>query len=288
MSNRDNLHRFLFNTAGVRGELVQLDASYRAVLHERNYPSPVAHQLGEALAAVSLLSATIKYQGSLILQTQAQGPLHTLVAQATHGGSIRGLARWRKAPTPEHGALYGDGRLVITLEPEQGEPYQGIVSLQNQSLSESLETYFDQSEQLATRLWLAASDETAVGLMLQILPGSDQETSHWESIQTLAQTVTREELLKLEAETLLYRLFNEEGVRMLDSSPIAFRCQCNLDRIANALRTFERAELEEILRDEGEISVDCEFCNRHYAFDRVDLEALLSDKVAADPPQQTQ
>jgi molecular chaperone Hsp33 len=122
--------------------------------------------------------------------------------------------------------------------------------------------------------------------MLQILPGSDQETSHWESISTLAQTVTREELLTLDAKTLLYRLFNEEGVRMLDSSPIAFRCQCNLGRIANALRTFERAELEEILQQEGQISVDCEFCNKHYAFDRVDLEALLSDRVAADAPQQ--
>lgn len=289
MSNRDNLHRFLFSAGGVRGELVQLDASYRAVLQGRNYPEPVAHQLGQALAAVSLLSATIKYQGSLILQTQAQGPLHTLVTQATHGGSIRGLARWQDNRTlSEQTALYGQGRLVITLEPEQGEPYQGIVALRNQSLSDSLETYFEHSEQLATRLWLAANDETAVGLMLQILPGSDQETAHWESIQALAQTVTPQELLSLDAETLLYRLFNEEGVRMLDSSPIAFRCQCNEERIANALRTFERAELEEILREEGQISVDCEFCNKHYAFDRVDLEALLSEKVTADPPQQTQ
>jgi molecular chaperone Hsp33 len=289
MNNRDNLHRFLFNAGGVRGELIQLDASYRAVLHERNYPQPIAQQLGEALAAVSLLSATIKYQGSLILQTQAQGPLHTLVAQATHGGSIRGLARWHQESTATaKDALFGDGRLVITLEPDQGEPYQGIVSLRNQSLSESLETYFEQSEQLNTRLWLAANSQTAVGLMLQILPGSDQETSHWKSILTLAQTVTREELLNLDAETLLYRLFNEEGVRMLDSSPISFRCQCNQERIANALRTFERAELEEILREEGQISVDCEFCNRHYAFDRVDLEAMLSDKVPADTPQQTQ
>jgi molecular chaperone Hsp33 len=289
MSNRDNLHRFLFNTRGVRGELVQLDASYRAVIRERNYPDAIACQLGEALAAVSLLSATIKYQGSLILQTQAQGPLHTLVAQATHGRSIRGLARWHGSLSAAQGqALYGEGRLVITLEPEQGEPYQGIVALQSQSLSASLETYFEQSEQLSTRLWLAANQETAVGLLLQILPGSDQENAHWESIRTLAQTVTREELLSLDAETLLYRLFSEEGVRMLDSSPVAFRCQCSQERIANALRTFERSELEEILREEGQISVDCEFCNKHYAFDRVDLEALLSDKVTATPPQQTQ
>ena len=289
MNNRDNLHRFIFSAGGVRGELIQLDASYRAVLHERNYPEPVAQQLGEALAAVSLLSATIKYQGSLILQTQAQGPLHTLVAQATHAGSIRGLARWREASTLSAGeSLFGEGRLVITLEPEKGEPYQGIVSLSNQSLSESLEAYFEHSEQLSTRLWLAADNQTAVGLMLQILPGSDQESAHWESILSLAQTVTRQELLTLDAETLLYRLFHEEGVRMLDSSPVAFRCQCNQERIANALRTFERAELDEILREEGVISVDCEFCNKHYAFDRVDLEALLSDKVPADPPQQTQ
>jgi molecular chaperone Hsp33 len=289
MTNRDNLHRFIFDTAGVRGELVQLDASYRAVLHERHYPAPIAEQLGESLAAITLLSATIKYEGSLILQTQCQGPLHTLVAQATHTGAIRGLARWRPDATITRGKpLYGEGRLVITLEPDRGEPYQGIVTLQSEHLADSLETYFEQSEQLSTKLWLAANGETAAGLMLQILPGVDPDISPWEPLQLLADTVTRDELLSQDAQTLLYRLFHEAGVRLLDASPIAFRCQCSEERIANALRTLERSELEAILRDQGEIAVDCEFCNKHYAFDSIDLEALLSNKVSKAPPAQSQ
>jgi molecular chaperone Hsp33 len=289
MTNRDSLHRFIFSTGGVRGELVQLNASYMAVLRERNYPQLVAEQMGESLAAVSLLSATIKYEGSLILQIQSEGPVHTLVAQATHAGTIRGLTRWDQDHClTSEGPRFGAGRLVITLEPERGEPYQGIVGLQSERLSDSLETYFEQSEQLNTRLWLAANGETAVGLMLQVLPEADLELSSWQPLNLLGDTVTREELLTLDAETLLYRLFHEEGVRLLDSSPIAFRCHCNEERIARALRIFDRAELDEILRDEGEITVDCEFCNRHYAFDSVDLEALLSDQVSVAPPQQSQ
>ncbi len=289
MTNRDNLHRFVFASGGVRGELVQLDASYRAVVQDRDYPLPVSEQLGESLAAVSLLSATIKYRGSLILQIQSEGPLHTLVAQATHGGTVRGLCRWDRDGTIDPGKpLIGAGRLVITLEPEKGEPYQGIVGLQSERLADSLETYFEQSEQLATRLWLGASEETAVGLMLQVLPGEDHDPADWEQLCLLADTLSHDELLTLDAETLLYRLFHEHGVRLIDSSPVAFRCHCSEERIAHALRIFERSELEEILNEQGRIAVDCEFCNRHYAFDSVDLEALLSDKVAAAPPAQSQ
>lgn len=285
MINRDNLHRFIFTEGGVRGELVQLDASFRAVIHEREYPLPVTEQLGEALAAASLLSATIKYQGSLILQIQSQGPLQTLVAQSTHEGTIRGLARWRRdAAIDPNTALYGDGRLVITLEPDKGEPYQGIVALQRCGLSASLETYFEQSEQLPTRLWLAANDHTAVGLLLQVLPEERLAESHWERLTLLADTLTREELLTLDAETLLYRLFHEVGVRLLESTPVAFRCRCSQEKIAYALRTIEREELDDILLEQGGISVDCEFCNRHYHFDKVDLEALLSVSPISQPP----
>lgn len=285
MNNRDNLHRFIFTEGGVRGELVQLDASFRAVIHERAYPQPVSEQLGEALAAASLLSATIKYQGSLILQIQSQGPLKTLVAQSTHEGTIRGLARWRRDTAIDPAtALYGDGRLVITLEPDKGEPYQGIVALQRSGLSASLETYFEQSEQLHTRLWLAANGHTAVGLLLQVLPEERLEESHWERLTLLADTLTREELLTLDAQTLLYRLFHEVGVRLLESTPVAFRCRCSQEKIAYALRTIEREELDDILHEQGGINVDCEFCNRHYHFDKVDLEALLSVSPISQPP----
>jgi molecular chaperone Hsp33 len=285
MTNRDSLHRFIFEDEGVRGELVQLDASYRATLKDRGYPPQVAEQLGECLAATSLLSATIKYQGSLILQAQSSGQLQALVAQATHDGTLRGLARWRPDLSADSSNnLFGEGRLVITLQPEKGEPYQGIVSLQSEKLSDSLEAYFEQSEQLRTRIWLAADQQTAVGLLLQVLPSKPFDIDVWERLSLLADTVTIEELLTLDAETLLYRLFHEMGVRLLDSSPLAFRCRCSPEKIALALRAIEREELDEILHAQGRVTVDCEFCNRHYHFDKVDLEALLSASVTSPPP----
>ena len=289
MTNRDNLHRFIFEEEGVRGELVQLDASYRAIIKDRGYPAQVAALLGESLAATSLLSATIKYEGSLILQVQSSGPVQALVAQATHDGTLRGLARWRgDLDQAEEIRLIGDGRLVITLEPETGEPYQGIVSLQNEKVADSLEAYFDQSEQLRTRLWLAADQQTAVGLLLQVIPAKPFDADVWERLTLLADTVTNEELLSLDAETLLYRLFHEVGVRLLDSSPLAFRCRCSPEKVALALRAIERDELDDILHEQGRITVDCEFCNKHYHFDKVDLEALLSASVASPPPMQQQ
>jgi len=289
MTHRDNLHRFIFENEGVRGELVQLDASYRAIIQDRDYPPRIAEQLGECLAATSLLSATIKYQGSLILQVQSSGSLRALVAQATHDGTLRGLARWHPDLSADSDdRLLCDGRLVITLEPEKGEPYQGIVSLQSEHLADALQAYFELSEQLGTRIWLAADQQTAVGLLLQVLPEKPFDADVWERLALLADTVTREELLTLDAETLLYRLFHEAGVRLLDSNPLAFRCRCSPEKIALALRAIQREELDEILNEQGRITVNCEFCNRHYHFDKVDLEALLSASVTSPPPLQQQ
>ena len=290
MSDGDGLYRFVFENAGVRGELVHLDASWQAMLKGRDYPDPVRDQFGQAMAAAALLSGTIKFEGSLILQAQGPGPLTTLVAQATNERSLRGLARWNDevpadAPLPD---VFGDGRVVITVSPDKGERYQGIVPLKGDKLEDALGVYFEQSEQLQTRLWLAADGGRAAGLLIQVLPSESGHEEDWNRIGTLAETVTRQELLQLPADQLLYRLFNEEQVRLFDPEPLSFRCGCSQERISDSLRALGRSELEDILSEQGVIEVDCEFCNRHYRFDPVDVEQLLSTGPQHNAPATTQ
>ncbi|QBQ55106.1 Hsp33 family molecular chaperone HslO [Nitrosococcus wardiae] len=280
MIDRDNLHRFLFEEIGIRGELVQLDASWQAVLTCHDYPSAVQFQLGQALAATVLLSATIKFKGSLILQAQSEGPLQTLVAQATHHRTVRGLARWNgEVPRGSLSEMYGPGRLVLTIQTEGTDPYQGIVSLEGTNLAEALQTYFSYSEQLQTRLWLVADEQRAVGLFLQELPSQPGHETDWERITLLANTVTAREMLSLPSTELLYRLFNGEQLRLFEPEPISFRCGCSRERIENTLVALGREEMEAILEEEGTVEVDCEFCNRHYSFDRVDVEQLFAEQV---------
>lgn len=285
MTDNDRLYRFLFDGTSVRGELVYLDAAWRAVLDIHDYPAPVRRQLGEALAAVQLLASTLKLEGSLILQVQGDGPLHTLVAQATHGHTVRGLARWEGAvPDGNLHQVYGHGRLVLTMEPTRGERYQGIVALEGSDLADALGRYFGASEQLPTRLWLAAGTGRAAGLMLQRLPSPTGAEEDWTRIGLLASTLTPSELTDLPARELLYRLFNEEQVRLFDPDPVAFRCTCSMGRVEDTLRALGRAEVEDILAEQGAIEVDCEFCNRQYRLDPVDAHRLFSEAVPHGVP----
>ncbi|WP_026611800.1 Hsp33 family molecular chaperone HslO [Methylocaldum szegediense] len=284
MSDFDSFQRFLFEDLGIRGELVRLDSSWQAVLERHSYPPAVSSQLGQALAAVLLLSATIKFRGSLILQAQARGPLHTLVAQATHQKTIRGLAQWNGEVTGETlSDIYGPGHLVLTVRNDDSEPYQGIVALEGDDLAGAIQTYFSRSEQLATRLWLTADEQRAAGLLIQELPTQARDRDDWARVEFLADTITPAELLHLPGQELLYRLFNEERVRLFDSEPVAFRCGCSRERIESVLLAMGNQEVESILEKEDSVEVFCEFCNRRYLFDRVDIGGLFADQIKLPP-----
>jgi molecular chaperone Hsp33 len=277
MIKQDFLHRFLFEGLGIRGEWVKLETSWQTAKQYQQGLPHVQQQLGQALAAVVMLSATVKFKGSLILQAQGDGAFKTLIAQTTHDKKIRGLIKSKEpVPTGSLQAMFGCGRLVLTIEPDNAEPYQGIVSLEGDNLATALETYFGHSEQLKTRLWLFANETYAAGLLLQELPVQNEHKTDWERIEILANTVTEQELLELDCETLLYRLFNEEKVRLLDAEPVEFKCVCSRYRIERTLRALGKAELDDILHEQGSIEVNCEFCNAHYHFDKVDVEILLS------------
>jgi len=279
MIEQDCLRRFLFTELGVRGEWVKLTDSWQAARQHQQGSEIVQQQLGQALVAVVMLSATIKFKGSMILQAQGDGQLKTLVAQATHDRKIRGLVRGNvDTPAATLMELFGAGRLVLTIEQQQTDPYQGIVPLEGENLAAALETYFSQSEQLKTRLWLFANQDQAVGLLLQELPAQQHYQADWERIEILANTITERELMELDSEQLLHRLFHEEQVRLYDAEPVTFQCACSRPRIERTLRAMGRDELHSIFQERDTIEVGCEFCGAHYVFDQIDIETLLANE----------
>lgn len=289
MKELDMLHRFLLERTRVRGEWVHLDAAWQALLQRHQYPRVVRDRLGEAYAAVALMAATLKFDGSLILQITGSGPLHMLVVQATGGRTLRGLARYRgEVPDGDLQDIFGsDGRLVITLDPGSGrERYQGVVALEGDSVAGSLDLYFERSEQLPTRVWLASDDASTAGLLLQGLPGPDgaptpPDSEDWVRATLLGNTVSARELLELPARDLLLRLFHEERVRLLKGHAMRFACGCSRDKVEDMLSGLGVDEVRAALAQEGEVSVTCEFCNAHYQLDTVDVEGLF----AAPRPQ---
>lgn len=283
MSGDDALRRFMFEEFAVRGEVVRLAHSWRDVLEREAYPPAVRDLLGEAMAATVLLASMLKFDGVLTLQIQGKGDVHLLVAQCGSDLAVRGLAKWKgEDPRGTLAELTGGGRLAITIERRKDkERYQGIVLADTDSLAACLEAYFARSEQLPTRIWLAADGTGAAGLLLQQLPASagapETDADGWRRAGMLAGTVTAQELLALDSQDLLRRLFHEEDVRVADERAVVFRCSCNRQRVESALRLLGRAELDSLLATEGQIEVRCEFCNKAYGLDTVDVERLLAD-----------
>lgn len=278
MTQDDKVFRFLFEDLGIRGEIVRLRASAKTVFDNQTYPNHIASQLGQSLAAATLLAGTIKLDGSLILQTQSDGPLHTLVAQATDEGTIRGLARWRDdVPIGNLNEMCGDGRLIFTIDAQGSERYQGIVELAGDNLAMAIDEYFKRSEQLRTKIWLMSDAQYAAGLMLQHLPSSTASDDDWHRLELIMQTVQPEELYTLPVEDLLYRLFNEDRVRLYKPKNISFNCNCSRERIETTLRALGREDIDELIEEKGKISVDCEFCSKNYQFDEIDAASLFED-----------
>ncbi len=293
MPEKDTLHRFLIEDTAVRGEWVHLDATFRALRANADYPPPVLRLLGQALAATALLTATLKFEGSLTLQISGGHPVTLLVMQARANGSLRGLAHWdSEAELPEQGDLFGpDAQLVMTLDPGQGrERYQGIVPLESGDLAKALEGYFRQSEQLPTRLWLACDGQAAAGLLLQEMPrredsAAPRDEDAWRRLEALTDTLDERELLDLPVETLLRRLYHEEGVRLLEAEPVRFQCDCSAERVEAMIRGLGAEEARDIVRREGGIEVHCEFCNARYHYDAIDVDTLFREPASVTHPK---
>jgi molecular chaperone Hsp33 len=282
MNNQDTLQRFLFENAAIRGELVHLHESVQTIIHQHDYPQALKHLLSEALVIASLLTATIKFKGRLTIQFQGKGKIRLLIVQSNHDLQLRGLVQWDgEVNEAEVMQELKNGTLAIIMDPDNNVAgrYQGIVAFEGNSLAQSIEAYFKYSEQLPTRLWVAVGENQAAGLLLQVLPEEQPEkhAEDWQRIIYLTETIKPEELLNLENETLLYRLFSEEEVRVFNPAPVSFRCNCSVHRGENAILLLGRAEAEEELRAKQQIVVTCEFCNNEYIFGREDVEAIFKN-----------
>lgn len=276
-SNVNMFQRFLFENLPIRGERVKLTSAWQEILKRREYPAIVQQYLGELVATTALLSATIKIEGRLTVQIEATGALQMLVVQITHDGGFRATATYRD-DLPEHATfkeLTEGGRVVITVEnANSNNSYQGVIPLIDESIAAAIERYFETSEQLRTALFLRNTDKELGGLLLQRIPGEMEDEDAFNRICHLAGTVTAEELNDLDTQTLLYRLYSEDDVRLFDAEPLHFYCQCSRERSESMLKQLSKEEVDEILAEDGHLSVTCEFCGKTYDFTADDMQAI--------------
>jgi molecular chaperone Hsp33 len=279
MTEHDTLQRFLFTHANIRGE-IHLNDTYKAVADRHPYPLATQKLLGEALAAAALLSATIKYEGTLLLQIKNAGAVTLLIAQSDDEYHLRGLAQWREGAlfTDAERVLFSAGQLALTITPKEGARYQSVVELANKNIAAALEKYFRESEQLPSFLFLCADEKSVAGMLLQLMPddGAPNHYSSWEHIVHLARTISAEELLQLDNQTVLKRLFHEETIQLFVAEPVSFQCTCTLERMERALLLMDYQELQQLLLAEKEVIVACEFCNNHYAFDAASIRRIFA------------
>lgn len=289
MSDTDKVQRLTFDQMDVRGVVSGLDAAYQDVLSRADYPLFLQKVLGEMLAAVVLLSSNLKIEGRVSLQAIGEGDVRILMAESTHNHQVRGIARLADdaalVEMSRFDQLLEKGRMAITIDPENGKRYQGVVPLEGESVAQCIQKYFDQSEQLPTFLKLAADGERASGLLLQVLPAAGSGQDDWQHLATLAETLTDQELIELDNETLLHRLFHQEQVRLFDPEEISFKCECSRQRSASALQMMTEAELLDLVEEQGgKIETTCQFCNQIYSFDSADIQALFKNNGQLNEP----
>ncbi|MDG1164083.1 MAG: Hsp33 family molecular chaperone HslO [Porticoccaceae bacterium] len=281
MTDHDTLQKFLFDGTDIRGEISSLVSSYQAIIAQQKYPESVAALFGEFLVAASLLSATLKYPGIITIQATGAGPLKTIMAECTQGDKLRGIVRGdldAAANAQNLQGFLGSATLAITIEPEGGERYQGIVPLDADHLSECLEHYFDQSEQLPTQIKLCANQQVASGVLIQQMPSSEDHEkidADWQHISALLDTLKTEEQLNLPHSEQLYRLFHEDGVRLFEPQHLNFFCSCSRQRTERALVSLGAPEVLDIVEEQGSVLITCEFCDEQYQFNEQQVKEMF-------------
>lgn len=283
----DALTRFVFEYAPVRGGIVQLDEAWKTIQSHADYPPPLKKVLGELLAAAALLTSNIKFEGSLVLQLHGEGPVRLIVVEVTSGHTLRATAKWTgDVPEGSLSSMLGHGRFVMTLDQSKAgkQNYQGIVPLEGETTAEVLAHYMQSSEQLDTRIHLAASEERVAGMLLQRMPDQQgMDTDAWNRAAILADTLTRDELLRLSPNDVLLRLFHEETLRQFEQEPLAFACSCSREKVGDMLHSLGKEEIDSILAEQGQIEINCEFCGREYRFDAVEAAQLFTGSRGIEP-----
>lgn len=290
----DTLQKFMIQQAPIRGEFIEISDTWQQVLARRSYPQAVQRILGEMMSAGALLSANLKFHGTIVMQIHGDGPVSLLVVECDDHLHMRATAKLAEdAIIPDDATLTdlvnvtGNGRFAITLDPKDKvpgqQPYQGIVSLDGDSVATVIENYMLRSEQLDTKLWLAADDQLSRGLLLQKLPTeggkatTDEDMEAWTRLSMLGDTLRRDELLSTDINTLMTRLFWEENVVVFDPIHPEFQCSCSREKVGDMLRMLGQEEVEDALAEQGKLAINCDFCGKHYEFDAIDCAHLFLD-----------
>ena len=284
INHADIRTRFIFDDMPVRGLHVRLENVWKHIVGQKHYPAAIRRALGELLAAGTLLSGNLKTDGTLIVQVQGQGRLKMLVVEATSDQTVRATARWDETAEINDDEsltdlLGSNSVFVLTLQPKDAEPWQGVVPLEGGSIAQMLINYTKRSEQLDTQIVLASSDDACGGLLVQRLPETEPDAASWEHVGTLVQTLTPEELTGLDAQHVLYRLFHETPPRVFDPESIEFACTCSRGKVSDMLLMLGGEEVGGVVAEQGSIQIDCDFCHTKYVFDETDVNALFGADV---------
>lgn len=279
MKEPDTLQRFIFENANIRGEIVHLEKTYQTIMSQRDYPPMVKNLLGEALVSCLLLASSIKFVGSLNLQFQGDSRLPLLLVQCDNDLNVRAFAQFKEnLEIIDYANAFLQGKMVLTINQyNQTQSYQSMVPIQATSMSENLMVYFAQSEQVPTRVWLAVNEQMAAGMLLQLMPGQDslQKEQFWEYAVQLGQTVSENELLTLDNQTLLYRLYNETEIRIFEPRTTRFLCRCNQEKMKQVITILGEKESQELITEQGEVAITCDFCSQKYTFDSIDVAMIF-------------
>ena len=276
--------RFIFDDMPIRGMHIRLEKVWHHIVKQKHYPVAIRRALGELLAAGALLSANLKNEGALIVQVQGQGRLKMLVVEATSENTVRATARWDETAEIRDDEslteLLGENSVfVLTHQPKDADPWQGVVPLEGDSIAQMLVNYMKRSEQLDTYITLAANDQAAGALLLQRLPEEELDDAAWEHVTTLAQTLTPQELTGLDAHHALYRLYHETPPRVFEPETIEFACTCSRGKVSDMLLMLGGQEVGGVVAEQGSIQIDCDFCHTKYVFDETDVNALFGAEV---------
>ena len=286
--SEDRVRRFVFERYPIRGHSVRMSRAWLSLREHQDYPPAVQQLVGEAVSAAVLLAATLKFDGTLTLQMQGKGLVNLLVAQCTHDFKVRGMARHDPVgDAAGFRSLAGDGQIIVTVEStDRGSSYQGVVPITGDSLAESLEAYFVQSEQLPTRVLLASTPGVVAGMLVQRIAGVGGKQTPtdpaaleeaWMKADLAMQALTPASLLTDDVEPLLLRMFGDDEVRVFSGHDVVFECRCSRARVANVLRSLGQEEIRSVIAEQGAVTVTCEFCQKPYQFDPIDAEQLFAD-----------
>ncbi len=275
----NSLQRFLFEHAAIRGEMIHLDSVYQTITQQRAYPPKIKQLLGEAMMSCALLVGGIKFEGEVSVQFQGDKRFPLMLIQCDHLLQMRGFANFSENLTDEaYTEAFMQGNLVINLTPhQQTQTYQSVVPLISTAMSDNLMHYFSQSEQLPSKVWFAINEQSAAGILLQLMPGQSslQREHFWEYAVQIGATITAEELLTLDNATLLHRLYHETELRLYPERLIQFKCRCSHEKMQQVIGLLGEKEAQDLVQEKGQVDIRCEFCSLNYTFDAIDVALLF-------------